>query len=461
MSLRDLPAFLVLLLALAALPAAAAAPPAPGPAPRRLTLEAAVRTALRQSPLLAAVVHERRAAGEERRAALGRMLPQVTAYADARRQSDPTVVVPIKSFNGPLPDFSRDQYQAGTRIRAPLFHGGSLRARLAQAAAGDRAALEGLRLTAQRLVAEVTDAFNRVLYLEALVRAQEETLSALEKARADAALRLEVGRIAPVELMRIDTQVASQRQALIQSRESALRAREDLALLLGLDPSAPPEAEGRLLPAPPAGEAAPDIEAALARRPDVRQAERRVRQAEAALRAARGRRLPALDLVGDYGRRAGSGFEADEEVWWAGVALSFDLFTGGTVSAEIRKAEDQLRAAEERLREARLRARTDILHARSARREAEHRLEVAAAARRTAEETYRIEQLRYRTGAGTVTDSLLAQSAWLQAKAAELAAIFDHQRAAVAERLALGLIEAGPPATAAGDGETPERTASR
>jgi len=417
-----------------------------GHAEEVLTLERALDIAVHQSPLLTSRRNAVLAAGEGRRATFGRRLPQVNLYARAIRLSDPQVVIPIKSFNMKTPPiFSRDQYGAGVTFRIPLYEGGRLRRQVTVAELSRAISASGLRLTTQDLMANVTNVFNRVLYLKGLIAARQETLSALGKARGDAALKLKVGRIAPVDLMRIETQVAEQKQALIESREDEIRSRQSLALLLGWDPSREPEVAGVLVSPDPSAIQSGDltVEELVENRPDVQRSVREVRKAEAALKIAEGRNLPSIELVGDYGKRAGSGGKGDEEVWSGGVSMNLNLFSGGTLSAQVAQARARLVAARENVRQARLNARTEVMHAVSNVREAKHRFEVAVSARKTAKETYRIEELRYRKGAGTVTDSLLAQAAWLSARADELAALFDMQKAVVDYRLATGTIDEG------------------
>ena len=68
---------------------------------------------------------------------------------------------------------------------------------------------------------------------------------------------------------------------------------------------------------------------------------------------------------------------------------------------------------------------------------------MAIKAIRSAQESYRIEELKYRTGAGTITDSLLAQAAWFQTEALKAGAVYELEKAVVDYRLATGIIEEG------------------
>lgn len=406
-----------------------------------LTLDDAIRTGLKENPLVGSGVFEVKASVHGRRAALGQLLPQVNSYAGYKRQSDPSAVVPIKQFGGQAPVFSRDQYSYGLSMKIPLFEGGRNWSRLEAAKTSEKIERESLHLTRQELIASITNLFNRILYLEQLIKSQGKTLDALKKAEADARMRLKVGRVAPVELMRIETQVAEQEQALVSAEEETVRSRQLLAKLMGRDPSWMPEVSGSLV-APEEDPLETGSHPDISLRPDLRKAMQEVRLAETEVRLAQGYHLPDIDLVGDYGRRAGSGFNGDEEVWQGGLELSFNIFSGGSVAAGVGKARAKLVAARERLRSARLSALTQLKNSLSALRETEERYRVAETSLSTAKETWRIEDLKYRTGAGTVTDSLLAQSAWFQAEAAALGALYQYQQARVDYLLAMGTIDA-------------------
>ncbi len=407
-----------------------------------LSLDQAIRTGLKESPLVISGYYEVDASSQGRKAAMGRLLPQVDSYAGYIRRSDPAAVVPIKAFGSTPPVFSRDHYSCGLLMKIPIFEGGRLWSRLSYAEIAEAISRESLHLTRQELVAGITNLFNRILYLQKLTESQRVTLDALKKARSDADVRLKVGRIAPVDLMRMDTQVAAQEQALVSAEEETVRTRQLLAGMIGRDPSWSPEISGNL-GCPSEHGTEPQAESDISQRPDIRKAMHEVELARSNVKYATGYHLPSVGLVGDYGRRAGSGFDGDEEVWQGGVEVSFNIFSGGSVEAGVRQARAKLLAAEERLRHARLNAMTELKNAVSSLRETGKRFHVAEKNLATARETWRIEDLKYRTGAGSITDSLLAQSAWFQAEAGTLGALYEYQAARVAWQLAAGTIDSG------------------
>lgn len=410
-----------------------------------LSLHEAITIALRDSPFLQARSSEVRGAVEGEKASKRQLLPRLDAYAGYQRTSDPMVVVPIKGFNAAPPAFSRDHYQTGLTFSFPLYEGGRRWTRITTAKLAKAIAGQELVFSRQETIANVTNTFNQILSLKELERAQQLALAALKKARKDTQKRVELGRAAPVELMKMNTQVAQEEQDLIHTRKATVRARQALAALLGKNPVTLPAVKGKLSTTAPELPKVTEahLEAAIKKRPDIQKALQEVKLAAANIKLQRGYNLPDIDLLGDYGQRAGSGFNDNEEVWTAGIKLNFNVFNGGVTSARIRQATAGLAAAKEKLRQQKLTAMTEVQQARSRIEEADNRITMAIKTIESAKESYRIEELKYRTGAGTITDSLLAQAAWFQAEALKAGAVYELEKAIIDYRLATGIIEEG------------------
>ncbi len=415
-----------------------------------LTLDEAIRVALAGSPEIKENQALLRGAAAGSRAERAGLFPQVHAYVRYDRLSDPAAIVPIQGLHLPPPLFSRDQYQTGLAFRMPLYEGGRLRGGIRAAARDEGAARAGLDYSKETLIAAVTDTFNSILYLQALRGAREKTLAAIGEARTEAAVRLKVGRIAPLDLMEIDTQVASERLELVRTSEEFKRAGQQLCRLLGWSPATAVEVRGSLkknakgeaafVASLTGAEGRGRIKAWVGRRPDIIRAGKMVSKADELLRIARGLRLPDVDLVGDYGRHAGSGLGGGEGRWSAGLHLSLNIFNGGLIAAKEARARAKRQAAAEALKRLTLRAESQVYAALSLLREAGARMALAGKARITAAEAYKIESLRYRKGTGTVTDLLKAQGAWWLARAQYIKALFDRRQAVTALRLAAGVI---------------------
>jgi len=175
--------------------------------------------------------------------------------------------------------------------------------------------------------------------------------------------------------------------------------------------------------------------------PEVTQAERARDAADAGGRAASASWLPRLEAGGGYllfGSTAGE-FTAE---WQAGVRLTYPLFTGGSRSGAVRRAQAQADAARERYRLTRLAVDTERDRAAAAVREQRARVEASATAVRHLEEVARIEHLALDAGARTQPDYLRAEAELRRARAALIRARYDEIAAVIRLARAAGALSA-------------------
>jgi outer membrane protein TolC len=408
------------------------------------TLDTAIQIALQENHYLKSRNLEVKDAAAGQQSSRGDLLPRLDTYAGYLRTSNPMLVIPMQEFGAePPPAFTRNHYQAGLNLSLPLYEGGRRWHKVTLSDLNKLIAEQQLSFTRQELIANVTNTFNQVLSFNALTKAQQKALDSLKKAQADTRKRVDLGRAAPVELMKMETQVARQEQELIHTRQAALRARQGLAALLGKNPALLNEPEGQLvntIPKLPLHDK-DTLEKIIAQRPDIRKTQEEIKLAATEIKLQKGYHLPDIALVGDYGLRAGSGLNDEEEVWSAGINVKFNLYAGGQIKAKVNQAEARYEASRERLEQQKLAAMTEVVQAVSVIEEAGQRIKMADKTAASARETYRIEELKYKTGASTITDSLLAQAAWFEATALKAAAVYDLEKALVAYRLACGTIE--------------------
>lgn len=403
-----------------------------------LSLKDCIAVALKQSPLVRSSGLDVKAAQESLRVSKGALFPRIDLNGLYMKENQPVPYVPAQSITVPA-KFSDEFYSWGLYLRMPLYEGGRLVKQVEVSRMEREIQSSREKFTLQDVVANVTNTFNKLLQLKDLKKAQERSVKALESQHKNVDALVRTGRTAKVELLRIDVQLASERQNLVRTVEAIIRARETLAFLMGISKDDIPDIEGFLTAGK--GIAEDNIDGLIKARPDVVAALRRVGQERLKVAAASGKRYPSIAIVGDYGNRARTAFRDREEIWEAGVLASINLFDGGIISAEIEREKVLLKKAEEELRLTELRARLETDNALSSLREAEARLHVAQSAVAQAEESSRIEGLKYKTGAGTITDTLLAQSARSLADANYYQALYDYNTAIVEFKKATGTIE--------------------
>ncbi|MDA8088028.1 MAG: TolC family protein, partial [Nitrospiraceae bacterium] len=275
--------------------------------------------------------------------------------------------------------------------------------------------------------------------LKELKKANVYSVQALESQKDNTELLVKAGRAANVELLRVEVQLASEKQNLVKTEEAINRAGYALGFLMGVKEGQVTDVSGNLtrMESISAG----DVDKLIMSRPDVVAARKRVQQEKARVDIASGKRYPTLSLVGDYGNRAGAGLSGREEVWEAGAIISVNIFDAGIISSEIGREKALYHKSKEELRLLELRAKQQASDALSQLREADSRFNLAGKALAQSEETLRIEQLKYKTGAGTITDVLLAESAMSEAQANYYQALYDYNAAITEFKRATGTIE--------------------
>lgn len=154
--------------------------------------------------------------------------------------------------------------------------------------------------------------------------------------------RAQGGTGATLDAVQAEAELENARAAIPPLEQSAREALLRLAVLTGQVPQA---IEARLAEARPvpalAGTVAPDPPATvLARRPDIRAAERRIAAATANVGVAEADRLPAISLAGSIGLNAGRLRDVtrlSSNVWSIGPTLDLPIFDAGRRAAVVRE----------------------------------------------------------------------------------------------------------------------------
>ncbi len=153
--------------------------------------------------------------------------------------------------------------------------------------------------------------------------------------------------------------------------------------------------------------------------------------------------LPTLSLRGAYGGRwavgptTGTGDEQGD-VGSVGLIMEVPIFEGGQVDSDIREQKANLASAQERLRLLDLQVRLEVETALS---NVESSGERAAAIRKSisqANESLRIEQLKYNLGKGAIVDVLDAQAALLESETTYYRVLAEYHTAVAQLKLAMG-----------------------
>jgi outer membrane protein len=329
-----------------------------------LDLNTAAGLALKGNPSLAAARARVEQAAEITRQAQAPYWPRLDASARAARVelSDRGVESQFGIFSGipgfTPPDNPEDFYRVGLTASWLVFDGFARRFSLAAARHGERA-VSAAQFDARRLLlSAVTFAFLQAQLAQeniAIARADE---SFNRRLLEDARLQYQVGTGALSDVLNFQIRVNSAQSRLIQEERTYLNNVTSLAALMGVANARFPDRLrlSELAPTHPREMAIPQTDdlmrTALTLRPDLRQNEWLIQQAQAVVHRARSGYYPSISLSATYeGERPGDiRFEGEDFGNSIGVGLNWNLFAGGLTRAQVGEARARVMEAE-RLRD--------------------------------------------------------------------------------------------------------------
>jgi outer membrane protein TolC len=196
-------------------------------------------------------------------------------------------------------------------------------------------------------------------------------------------------------------------------------------------------------------------------RAPVRQLQENVRAQQGLMRAARGERLPSIQITSGYQRlyfptSVFPQWNQARENWTIGASLSLPLFTGGRIRGDEMIAQGNLDQAVAQLQQTRELAALDARVALSALDQAQATWQASAGTAQQASRAYSIDQIRYREGISTQTD--LSQSRLLLEQA--MANRAQAARDLAVARVKLALLRDLPLQAAGGQSQSQSQTQS-
>ena len=344
------------------------------------------------------------AAREQYRIQRANQLPQVNANAGAIVSGDKDKDVSANFQAGvQVPNFEIDLFG---RLRS-LTH-----AQFQQYLATEA----GARATRLALVADIADAWLAYGADSSLLLVAQQTVDSAQKSVRLTRLRLE-GGIAPRTDLSQSEEILSQGQASL-ARQRTLVAQDvnALQLLVGapVDPSLLPSSIDQA--GPTIAELPTGISSeVLLRRPDVLQAEYRLRAANADIGAARAALFPRITLTGLLGLASSaltSLISGGAFAWSAGANASYTIFQAGAGHANVRLTEAQRSAALATYQKAVQTAFREVADALARRATMDEQLGATQRQQAAAADVVQLEEARYHAGIDSYLNLLDAQRSY-------------------------------------------------
>jgi outer membrane protein TolC len=292
----------------------------------------------------------------------------------------------------------------------------------------------GFNRTHQEIVFRVQRAYYALTSVGAKIAVAQSAVDSARAVRESAEVQLQRGLATLPDVALARQQEA---QALFDLEDVTARERDAQVVLaesVGILPTTPIRvADFSALPEPTAVENAVEdvITRAIETRPDLIAKVAALREKEAEVRRARAAYYPTLSLVSNVDTLAGRArvtggvrdtgwFSAAEPSYGIGIALEWTIFEGGAKRHRLELAEAERRAAEERVTAARDRAINQVWKAYTDLRLAVRRLDVAAALLEASEKSYESILEAYRNGLETLTNLLAARRELSRARYVDL-----------------------------------------
>lgn len=305
------------------------------------------------------------------------------------------------------------------------------------------------------------------------VRVKQQALALAEKLYNDNRKQVEIGTLAPIEVVRAEAQVASSQQDLTVSETNVLQQETIIKNVLSRSGIANPAiAAAHIIPTDQMR--VPDMEAiqpiqdqmdlALRSRPEVEQNRLAITNSQINLKASRNALLPSLSayatltnnalagqintlpppggtgfrdpsavdsyFIGGYGTALGQIFRRNFPDYSVGVQLNIPL-RNRAAQADVLSSELGLR--QQQLNQQRLvnQIRVEVQNAMISVQQARARYQAAMKNRVLAQETYDAERKKYQLGASTIYQVILTQRDLTAAQSAEITALGNYSRARV------------------------------
>jgi outer membrane protein TolC len=322
---------------------------------------------------------------------------------------------------------------------------------------------ETLRATITQTLANVRNSYWDLVFARSAVDVAQRALALADKLVEDNRARVEVGTLAPLDIVQAEAEAANRRQQLALA-EATLQTAELTLKRYIVSGTEDPMWRQELAPIDlPSLEPAPtDIEGAvrrgLERRTDLINARKNIQSSDISIRYFRDLTLPELDFVASYGaqgiggtsiQRAGLGSTSiintipggytdalrlltnrDYPNWNLQFNISYNLF-GSQAEANHTRARLQRNQAQARLRALELQVATEVTNAALSVQSNLKRVEAAVAARELAEKRLEAEQSRFEVGMTVNFFVVQAQRDLRDAQNAELRALADYRKSLV------------------------------
>lgn len=335
------------------------------------------------------------------------------------------------------------------QLTQPIFMGGKIVAYNKIAKLAEQAAEDKYALASQNVLVEVDETYWQIVALTAKKDLAESYLQVVRDLEKDVDAMIKEGVATKADGLSVKVKANQAEVAVIQVNNGLNLLKMLLCQIIGIDVNTPLTlADETMLDNMTADDFAYSAAEADWRdnRPELRALGRSAEVFHQKERLALAESLPTVALTGGYSWMTPTLFNGFENkfrgLWNVGVVVKIPLITWGDRIYKVKAARANTQVARLQLDEATEKIELQIAQSRNTLEESRRRLEACESAGRVADENLRIATLGLNEGVIPVINVNEAQTAWLGARSALIAAKIDLKLAHIHMQRALGIINA-------------------
>lgn len=386
----------------------------------------------------------------ERLRALSGLLPKVTGQLSMTEQQinlqalgflvriPPSLGFSIPSIVGPY------SYQAAlANATVPLFDFNAI-SNFRASRENVKASVLTVKNARDLVVQAVSDAYLQIIADGARVTATQAEIDADNAVYTNAVRRHNAGVAIGLDVLRSQVQLKQRQQALVATTNQFEKDKLTLGRIIGLavgqeftvaDPS--PAVRLEAMPLPEA------LTQAYGHRPDYQAARARVLAAQFSVRAAKAERYPTLTASGFYGDEGLRVLTDSHGVFEATGSISFNIFDGGRIRADVEEENAELRNRRNELENLRGQIDYEVRNALLDLKSSGDQVDVARSNMDLANQSLQQSRDRFAAGVTNTVEVVQAQQAVADANENLISAEYQYNVAKVSLARALGLAEQG------------------
>lgn len=322
---------------------------------------------------------------------------------------------------------------------------------------------EDFQFQVQLVVQEIADRYWLLVEAREQLAVAQESLALAEELHEMNRIQVEVGTMAPLEMVQSEAGVATREEEIIRRQAAVEDSADQLRRLVNLDrrelwnigivPVTEPEIEHRPIDVGAA------IDTALEYRPDVRRMRLDIRNRELEARVAKNQARPRLDVQAQFGYSGVGGdvtspatgdlipggysdalqqiIDGDFDGWSLGFSFGYPL-RNRAAKARLAQADLALEQIDVELRDLEQQVLADVRQAARAVETAAKQIESAKVSSKLQRKNLEAERKRYENGLSTSFEVLQIQEDLSEARSREVSAVTSYRRALTAYQLAIG-----------------------